>query len=96
MSDTIQVRVRLSASAAAPFLELPPAARAIAVAGLLTGAVQGVQLPNLIAATDELRRLGVNLNQALKMAHGRGALDPDTVDRVKSVLALIERLRGRA
>lgn len=96
MTNTIQVRVRLSRSAAIPFLELSPAPRAIAVAALITGAVEGVQLPQLIAAVDELRRAGINLNQALRLAHARGLLGADVTLRIKAIVELIERLRGRA
>ena len=95
MSASTQLRVRLSPLVAAKFLALPPSARATAVAASLTAGTDGVDLLKLITSVDELRRVGVLLNQALRLAHQQGAFDEGTMTRVRSVVTFIEGLRGK-
>ena len=64
-----QFRVYLPGSQAKRWLALPPSQRSRAVAAALGGVKAGIDLGKLIDAAGELRRVGVLLNQAVKLAH---------------------------
>lgn len=93
---TVQMRVRVPAEVEAKFASMPPALRARAIAAVLIGASEGVDLQKLLAGTEELRRIGVNFNQALRIAHTGGGIDVATEARIIEALRLIDRLRGQA
>ena len=96
MSTTEQIRVRLPPRVSAEFSQLSPRVRAGAVSVLLVSVVEGVDVPALLGAVEELRRLAVNLNQLTRIAHINKGLDAATVARVEEVVSLIEKLKGKA
>lgn len=65
-------RARLPVGLAAQLQALPPGLRGRTIAVVLLAHVQGLDLPQLIAAANDLRRLGVLLNQSLRASAGRG------------------------
>jgi len=69
MKPTIQVKLgrsRLPLSLADSLKKLPPGLRGRTVGFILQAHCQGVDLPALVKASDELRRLGILLNLSLK------------------------------
>jgi hypothetical protein len=86
-----QFRVYLPDAQAKRWLSMPPSRRSRAVAAVLGAVAVDIDLHRLIDAAGELRRLGVLLNQAVKLAHlGRVPLD---AGRVAAVLRAIEALK---
>jgi 2-methylcitrate dehydratase PrpD len=63
------------------------------VSTVLVAAAEGMDLRAVIAATDQLRRAGVLLNQALHHAYVHGNFDAASA---AAVVAFIQRLRGRS
>jgi hypothetical protein len=59
-------RARLPKALAAQLLALPPGLRGRTMAVIVQAHVSGLDLEKLIAAADQLRRLGVLINQALR------------------------------
>jgi hypothetical protein len=64
-------RARLPQGLAGQLNALPPGLRGRVVAFVLLAHVQGLNLPQLVAASTELRRLGVLVNQSLRASAGR-------------------------
>lgn len=93
---TVQMQIRLPPSVAARFQGLSPRLRGQAIAAVLTGAIDGVDVRTLLTSLEELRRVGVNLNQLLHISHTQGSIPPEMVARVNELLAFFERIRGRA
>jgi hypothetical protein len=88
----LRLRLTLPRDLHARFDELPPALRSQAAATMLVAAADGVDLHRLIAAVDQLRRLGVVLNQAVHYCYVHGSFDAASA---AEVVAFIQRLRGR-
>jgi hypothetical protein len=87
-----QLRVYLPDAQATRWLSLPPSQRSRAVAAVLGGVESGIDLRQLIESTTDLRRLGVLLNQAVRLAHmGRAPLD--FIERIETVIEAIEALK---
>lgn len=95
MTAQHQVRVRLTlpGDLHREVADLPPALRSQAVSTVLVAAADGLDLRAVIAATDQLRRAGVLLNQALHYAYREGNFDAASA---AAVVAFIQRLRGRS
>jgi hypothetical protein len=89
----VRVRLTLPRNLHAEVAALPPALRSQAVSTVLVAAAEGMDLRAVIAATDQLRRAGVLLNQAVHYCHVHGQFDARAAS---AVVGLIERLRGRA
>jgi hypothetical protein len=87
-----QLRVYLPDSQAKRWLSLPPSERSRAVAAVLGGVDASIDLHRLIDATTDLRRLGVLLNQAVRLAH-QDRTPLDFVERVEAVVRAVEALR---
>lgn len=99
--STVKMQIRLAPSVIAHFTGLTPCLKGRAVAAVLTGAIEGVDLRVLLDAVEELRKGGVNLNQAVHLAHiafqqEQPAMPPETVARVNEYLDFLDRIRGRA
>ncbi len=87
-----KLRICLPAHTYARYRALAPRERARAIAAVLGSVEAGIDLGKLIEATTELRRLGVLLNQSVRLAHlGRAALD--YIERVEAVVRAVEALR---
>jgi hypothetical protein len=89
----VRVRLTLPRDLHAQLTALPPALRSQAAATMLVAAADGVDLHRLIAAVDQLRRLGVVLNQAVHYCYVSGNFDAASA---AAVVAFIQRLRGRS
>jgi hypothetical protein len=87
-----RLRLRLPAVVAHEWMALRPTLRGRVFTAALCAATEGVDLQRLLAAEQELHRVGVNLNQALALAHRHGT--PPQADRINAALDLIEALRG--
>jgi len=59
-------RARLPKALAAQLLALPPGLRGRTMAFIVLAHVNGLDLAKLVASADQLRRLGVLLNQSLR------------------------------
>lgn len=99
--STVKMQIRLAPSVIAHFTGLTPRLKGRAVAAVLTGAIEGVDLRALLDAVEEVRRVGVNLNQIAHLANlanqqGKPVMDAATVSRVNDFLDFLDRLRGRA
>ena len=90
-----QLRVRLSLPHGphAALADLSPAMRSQAVSALLVAHADGVDWRLLVESVDQIRRVGVLLNQAVHFAHQGRGLDEG---RVIDALIMIERLRGKS
>jgi hypothetical protein len=88
----LRLRVTLPRDLHAQFAALPPALRSQAVSTLLIATADGLDLRRVVAAVDQLRRLGVVLNQAVHYCHVHGTFDASAAS---AVVAFIQRLRGR-
>jgi hypothetical protein len=86
MNKTIQLRVRLNAETARPFLLLPPKARSRALSLLVSSSTLGVDLKELITFRSELASLGNLVNQSLRSSWG------EHVDRA-SIEKIVLKLR---
>ncbi|MDR1191742.1 MAG: hypothetical protein LBK60_08815 [Verrucomicrobiales bacterium] len=94
MKNTRQLNIRLSlpAKLQQELGGIPPRVRRQIVAALLASVSEGVNLHALTVALEELRRVGVLLNQACHLAHmGKGL----NVERVEAAVKLIDRMRGK-
>ena len=88
-----QFRVYLPDAQARRWLTLSPSRRSRAVAAVLGSVEVGIDLGKLIEATDELRRLGVLLNQVVRLAH-QDRVSLDFVERVEAVVQAVEALKS--
>ena len=92
---TVQVRLRLPADFAAEFLAMPRHLRSSAAClALSTRVGKAFMLPELVASADQVRRVGVLLNQALRHA-GADAELAHLVPAVKDTIAVIGKLRTK-
>ncbi len=74
---------------------LPRSARSRAVAVLLGSVGEGVDLAVLLASREELRRVGLLLNQSLRLLHvGKGDVG-ELVWRVEATLTVIDVVCGK-
>ena len=64
-------RARLPKAMAIELQKLPPSLRGRTIATIIQAHVTGMDLQKLVAASDQLRRLGVLLNQSLRVSGGR-------------------------
>jgi hypothetical protein len=87
-----QLRVYLPASQAKRWLALLPSQRSRAVAAVLGSVDAGIDLQRLIDAVADLRRLGILLNQAVRLAH-QDRVSLDFVERVEAVVRAVETLK---
>ena len=74
MRPTISVslgRARLPVSLAGQLMDLSPGLRGRTMAFIALAHVQGLNLQKLVEATGELRRLGVLLNQSLRVSRAQ-------------------------
>lgn len=99
--STVKMQIRLAPSVVAHFQGLTPRLKGRAVAAVITGAVEGVDLHALLDAVEEVRRVGVNLNQIAHLANlanqqGKPSMPPETEARVNDFLDFLDRIRGRA
>jgi hypothetical protein len=86
-----QFRVYLPDSQAKRWRDLLPSKRSRAVAAVLGAVDADIDLHRLIDAAGDLRRLGILLNQAVRLAHqGHAPLD---VARILAVVEAIEALK---
>jgi hypothetical protein len=77
---------------------LPRAARSRAVAVLLASVGEGVDLAALLEAREDLRRIGVLLNQSLRFLHGGPGSVGELVRRIEATLAMVDAVcaKGKA
>lgn len=99
--STVQMQIRLAPTVAGKFEDLTPRWKRRAVAALLTCAVEGVDVHALLASVDQVRRVGVNVDQLAEQSHiarkkGLPYFDALTMARVNEYLDFLERIRGRA
>jgi len=87
----LPLRLRLAPAAAEPLRELPMRVRAEVVALLVNAALAGVPLAQLVGYRQELKNLGLLLNQSLRVSRGV-ACDVEAVERAVEVISkLIQR-----
>jgi hypothetical protein len=91
MQNQIRVRLTLDDDLHAQLMALPPALRSQAVSTVLSSVMHGVDLPRVAAATEQMRRLGVLLNQALHHCYTGHNFNSK---RVIDLLDFFDRLRG--
>jgi hypothetical protein len=99
--STVKMQIRLAPSVVKHFAGFTPRLKGRAVAAVLTGASEGVNLHQLLASVEQLRKLGDNFNQLVHLNNyarkaGRPGLDPSTSARVREFLDFLDRVRGRA
>jgi hypothetical protein len=87
MKNSIQLRIRLPRQGAEKWLDLPPTARAKAVA-LVLGSAGEIDLKQLVGMRRELVNLGTLLNQSLEASCGR-VVDGNAL---KECVTLIKKL----
>jgi len=91
----IECRCRVRGELGKTLHSMPRAARSRVVATLLTSAGEGIDLAALLEGREELRRLGVLLNQSLRFLHtGTGAVC-ELSARIESTLAFIDTFCGK-
>ena len=81
-------RSRLPQGLAGQLMSLPRGLRGRTVAFIILAHTQGLDLQRLVIATHELRRLGVLLNQSLRLSRGKGldvAALHEAVQKVKGL-----------
>jgi len=71
-------RARLPKDLAGPLMALPRGIRGRTVGLILLAHNQGLDIQKLVAAASEMRRLGVLLNQSLRVSRGT-SVDTDAV-----------------
>ena len=71
-------RARLPKDIAMPLKALPRGIRGRTVGIILLAHNQGLDIPKLVAAASEMRRLGVLLNQSLRVSRGT-SVDTDAL-----------------
>jgi hypothetical protein len=81
-------RARLPLTLAAQLNALQPGLRGRTVALILLAHTTGLDLQKLVASAPELRRLGVLINQSLRLSRGRGVDLPAVEEAAKKVSAL--------
>lgn len=81
-------RARLPLALAAQLNALQPGLRGRTVALILLAHTTGLDLRQLVGSAPELRRLGVLINQSLRLSRGRGVDLPAVDQAAKKVSAL--------
>ncbi len=81
-------RARLPLALAAQLNGLQPGLRGRTVALILLAHTTGLDLRQLVASAPELRRLGVLINQSLRLSRGRGMDLPAVEQAARKVTAL--------
>jgi hypothetical protein len=93
LQHQLRVRLTLPPDLHREVAALPPSMRSQAVSTVLIAAADGIDMPAVIAATEQLRRAGSLLNQALHYAYVSGSFD---AARASEVVRFIDRMRGRS
>ena len=87
----LPLRLRLAPAAAEPLRELPARVRAEVVALLVNAALAGVPVERLVGFRQELKNLGLLINQSLRVSCGQ-SVNVEAVERVAGVISkLIQR-----
>lgn len=81
-------RARLTNDLAGQLMALAPGLRGRTVAFVVLAHVQGLDLQKLVEAASELRRLGVLLNQSLRVSHAQSVDVAALEQAAKKVSAL--------
>ena len=81
-------RARLPLPLARQLMALAPGLRGRTMAFLVQAHVHGLDLQKLVESAPELRRLGVLINQSLRLSRGRGVDIPAVEQAAKKVDAL--------
>ena len=85
-------RVRMKKRLAKTWMKLGYTKRSEALATALKIAEKGIDPQRFLDSRDELRRVGVLLNQSLKLAH-QGHAPLDYAERVEAALKVVEALK---
>ncbi len=81
-------RARLPMPLAQQLMQLPPGLRGRTMALIALAHVQGMDLQKLVASASELRRLGMLINQSLRIGRGLSVDVPALQETAKKVDAL--------
>ena len=81
-------RARLPMPLAQQLMQLPPGLRGRTLALIVQAHVAGLDLQKLVESADQLRRLGVLLNQSLRVSRGLSVDVPALQETAKKVDAL--------
>ena len=81
-------RARLPKDLAGPLMSLPRGIRGRTVGLILLAHNQGLDIQKLVAAAAELRRLGVLLNQSLRVSSGSSVDEQSLREAVQKVKGL--------
>lgn len=81
-------RARLPNDLAQQLMQLPPGLRGRTMALIALAHVQGLDLQKLVESADQLRRLGVLINQSLRVSRGASVDIPALEQTAKRVNAL--------
>jgi hypothetical protein len=81
-------RARLPMPLAQQLMQLPPGLRGRTMALIALAHAQGLDLQKLVTSASELRRLGVLLNQSLRVSRGLSVDVPALQETAKKVDAL--------
>lgn len=81
-------RARLPNDLARHLMQLPPGLRGRTVAFIVLAHSTGLDVQKLVASSNELRRLGVLINQSLRLSHGASVDTPSLSEAAKKVNAL--------
>jgi len=88
----IEVRCRVRGPVGEALHSMPRRPRSRVIAATIAAALEEVDLDALLEAREELRRLGVLLNQSLRFSFGEGVGDAALMARVVAVVELVESL----
>ncbi len=91
-SYQIEVRCRVRGQTGKALHDLPRQTRSLAVASLLAAAGEGLDWNALIANREHVQRLGVLLNQALRLARLTKTIDSHFLGKIRQAVELIEAI----
>ncbi len=88
----VECRCRLRGQLGQVLHDMPRAGRSRVIAALLASVAEGIDLQKLLESREELRRVGVLLNQSLSFLHARTGNADNHAARVVLALELIDSL----
>ncbi len=95
MGKSVQIRVRVRRDLASKLLALKPRARGKLVSAGIGAVLNGRDtIAALSESLEQIRRIGVNLNQLVYLAHSNRTLSDSELRELRSVLGEVKTLTG--
>ncbi len=86
------MRIRLRCDLATQLDELSPRARGRVITAAVAAQLDDVRLPGLAAGLEELRKIGINLNQIARRVNSMALIDEQDVNELIALTKVVRAL----